>query len=341
MYVDHFQSWICSFVFVRWKNTSHRLSDRLTGISLFVALIFSPYPIVLDTIHCTNADSSFLLRFHFKPFFSGCCDCCVALALRYSLLNFVSFVNSNKLSIVLNMCYPRSQYNNAQNTWKKERTAFYGLKYLRAFLNGSQCIHTHTETLNAQQPCLFHCGKMTYGQNKRIHNYPWKIIERFRNWNVLFAFGFSSGSLEEVFVSFCDFFTWKLYFSDWAVFWESYNQETSLRIWPIEVFLLINQKEKPLPRLCVWNSIEKFIKMLETETLLFKFSERTHGTWVFVQFHCISSFLSEQLKWECFFWMKRVNKRRLQYQIMPAQYNQQPWKVLVKHFNRNNTFVPR
>lgn len=142
------------------------------------------------------------------------------------------------------------------------------------------------------------------------------------------------------------FFLWffhlkTVFFSGWAVFWGSYNQEMSLRIWPIEVFLLINQKEKPLPRLCVWNSIEKFIKMLETETLFFKFSERTHGTWVFVQFHWISSFLSEQLKWECFFWMKRVNKRRLQYQIMPAQYNQQPWKVLVKHFNRNNTFVSR
>lgn len=110
--MDHFQLF---GVFSTQKNAS-QLSDRLTGISLFVALIFL-IPLFLTQFTDTNADSSFLYVFFSLPIpFIFFCSAIVASAvavailLRYSLLNFVSFVNSNKLSIVLNMCYSWSQY---------------------------------------------------------------------------------------------------------------------------------------------------------------------------------------------------------------------------------------
>lgn len=97
----------------------------------------------------------------------------VAILLRYSLLNFVSFVNSNKLSIVLNMCYSWSQY-----TMHKTLEQFLKIfKYLR----DENTIHTEREreeersrvkhneceqsaSNNSNSSLVGFIVKMTYGQ---------------------------------------------------------------------------------------------------------------------------------------------------------------------------------
>lgn len=74
--MDHFQLF---GVFSTQKNAS-QLSDRLTGISLFVALIFL-IPLFLTQFTDTNADSSFLYIFfspnsiYFFLFYNRCCCC--------------------------------------------------------------------------------------------------------------------------------------------------------------------------------------------------------------------------------------------------------------------------
>lgn len=85
--------------------------------NFIVCRIDFSHSIVLDTIHRYKCWFVFSIFFFPLPIpFIFFCSTIVAAAvsvailLRYSLLNFVSFVNSNKLSIVLNMCYSWSQY---------------------------------------------------------------------------------------------------------------------------------------------------------------------------------------------------------------------------------------
>ena len=128
------------------------LSDRLTGILLFVASIFL-HAIVLDTIHQHKCwlSSSFLSFSH--TLIPLCHSLARSLSLSSnfriccifgpSLLNFVSFVNSNKLSIVLNMCYPRSQctqcMEHLKNSFFFHSHPLKRLKYLRVNMAHNEC----------------------------------------------------------------------------------------------------------------------------------------------------------------------------------------------------------
>lgn len=158
-------------------KTKSRLSDRLTGILLFVASIFFPslWPLFL-THNSLVQNADFCPFFQnipiwLSPFFcfSLCCrHCCCCYTIRYSLLNFVSFINSNKLSIVLNMCYPRSQYTQCKKTLenfqKVSSTSESGTMNAHFFFFICVCFLTHIFTQHNSSSLVFIVKKMTYEQ---------------------------------------------------------------------------------------------------------------------------------------------------------------------------------
>lgn len=161
-----------------------------------------------------------------------------------------------------------------------------------------------------------------------------KIIERFRNWNVLFAFGFSSGSLEEVFISFyviSNFYFLLVHFETHTLHSRSSaRSEVEMRSNYNAFFQLIKWKY-------YCQNLDKNMRMLTRgkKRLLWngnifdnfhRMESWNVGVCVsFIVFHSKEmqwnhSFSNEQLKQKyCCCWMKLPNKRRLHFKM--CQHN--------------------